>query len=103
MTTSNPPSTKPPFDFTSPRAWFIFCAVVLGIAIISGRANNDGTSAPSLPSCNGEIAKCNAKLGKESFVASAPAAIVEQEKQRLADFTALLAALREQLGKLDSM
>ena len=58
MTTSNPPSTKPPFDFTSPRAWFIFCAVVLGIAIISGRANNDGTSAPSLPSCNGEIAKC---------------------------------------------
>jgi len=52
---------------------------------------------------DGEIAKCNAKLGKESFVASAPAAIVEQEKQRLADFTALLAALREQLGKLDSM
>jgi len=52
---------------------------------------------------DGEIAKCNAKLDKESFVASAPAAIVEQEKQRLADFTALLAALREQLGKLDSM
>jgi valyl-tRNA synthetase len=51
----------------------------------------------------GEIAKCDAKLGKESFVASAPAAIVEQEKQRLADFTALLAALREQLGKLDKM
>ncbi|GAA0714451.1 valine--tRNA ligase [Dokdonella soli] len=51
----------------------------------------------------GEIAKCNAKLGKESFVASAPPAIVEQEKQRLADFTALLAALREQLDKLGEM
>ncbi|HEY0233083.1 MAG TPA: hypothetical protein VGC55_17680, partial [Dokdonella sp.] len=52
---------------------------------------------------DGEIARCDAKLGKESFVASAPAAIVEQEKQRLADFTALLAALREQLAKLDAI
>jgi len=52
---------------------------------------------------DGEIAKCQAKLGKESFVASAPAAIVEQEKQRLADFTTLLVALREQLGKLDAL
>jgi len=48
----------------------------------------------------GEIAKCEAKLGKESFVASAPPAIVEQEKQRLADFTALVAALRDQLERL---
>jgi valyl-tRNA synthetase len=48
----------------------------------------------------GEIAKCEAKLGKESFVASAPPAIVEQEKQRLADFTALIAKLRDQLDRL---
>jgi valyl-tRNA synthetase len=51
----------------------------------------------------GEIAKCDGKLGKESFVASAPAAIVEQEKQRLADFTALLRALRDQLDGLSKI
>jgi valyl-tRNA synthetase len=50
----------------------------------------------------GEIAKCNGKLGTPTFVANAPAAVVEQEKQRLADFTSTLAALREQLAKLSA-
>ena len=48
----------------------------------------------------GEVAKCEAKLGKESFVASAPEAVVAQERQRLTDFTSSLKALREQLAKL---
>ena len=52
---------------------------------------------------DGEIAKCNAKLGRESFVASAPAAIVEQEKQRLAEFTSALAGLCEQSARLAAM
>ncbi|NBD19714.1 valine--tRNA ligase [Aquabacterium fontiphilum] len=48
----------------------------------------------------GEIAKAEAKLGNESFVARAPAAVVDQEKQRLADFGATLTRVREQLQRL---
>ena len=48
----------------------------------------------------GEIAKCNAKLGNERFVARAPAAVVETEKQRLADLTELLGKVSAQLAKL---
>ncbi|HET8871865.1 MAG TPA: valine--tRNA ligase, partial [Aquabacterium sp.] len=48
----------------------------------------------------GEIAKANAKLSNESFVARAPAAVVEQEKARVADFGATLARVKEQLQRL---
>ena len=48
----------------------------------------------------GEITKANAKLGNEAFVAKAPAAVLEQEKKRVADFGATLAKVREQLTRL---
>ncbi len=48
----------------------------------------------------GEIAKCKSKLGNETFVANAPAAVVDQERQRLADFTTMLEGLLEQLARL---
>jgi valyl-tRNA synthetase len=48
----------------------------------------------------GEIEKCNAKLARDSFVASAPAAVVEQERKRLTDFTLLLESLSAQMHKL---
>ena len=48
----------------------------------------------------GEIAKANGKLSNEKFTAKAPAAVVNQERERLANFTKLLAKVQEQLDKL---
>ncbi|MDQ1259287.1 MAG: valyl-tRNA synthetase, partial [Pseudomonadota bacterium] len=48
----------------------------------------------------GEITKANGKLGNEAFVAKAPAAVLEQEKKRVADFSATLTRLRDQLARL---
>ena len=48
----------------------------------------------------GEIIKATAKLGNESFVARAPAAVVEQERTRVADFSATRQRLEEQAQRL---
>ena len=47
-----------------------------------------------------EIAKCEGKLGNATFVANAPPAVVDQERQRLADWTAQHQALATQRAKL---
>ena len=48
----------------------------------------------------GEITKANAKLGNESFVARAPAAVVAQEQERRTGFAQTVEKLQEQLAKL---
>ena len=48
----------------------------------------------------GEIAKANGKLSNQAFVAKAPPAVIDQEKKRVADFTAALDKLRDQLQRL---
>jgi valyl-tRNA synthetase len=47
-----------------------------------------------------EIKKCEGKLGNANFVANAPAEVVAQERQRIADWSTTLGALREQAQKL---
>jgi valyl-tRNA synthetase len=47
-----------------------------------------------------EITKASAKLSNEAFVAKAPPAVIEQEKKRVADFTATLSKVRDQLARL---
>jgi valyl-tRNA synthetase len=48
----------------------------------------------------GETAKCNGKLGNPNFADKAPEAVVEQERKRLAEFTAMLEKLKNQLSRL---
>jgi len=48
----------------------------------------------------GEITKAKSKLSNEAFVAKAPPAVIEQENKRMADFTATLAKIRDQLARL---
>ncbi|MBT9501904.1 MAG: valine--tRNA ligase [Burkholderiaceae bacterium] len=50
----------------------------------------------------GEIVKATAKLGNESFVARAPAAVVEQERARVAEFTNTVARLKDQAARLET-
>jgi len=48
----------------------------------------------------GEIAKAQGKLSNEGFVARAPGHVIEQEKERLAQFTERLEGIRGQQAKL---
>ncbi len=48
----------------------------------------------------GELAKARGKLANEAFVAKAPPAVIEQERKRIADFTAALEKIQGQLARL---
>jgi valyl-tRNA synthetase len=48
----------------------------------------------------GEIVKAKGKLGNESFVSRAPAAVTDQERKRLADFEATVGKIKDQLTRL---
>ena len=56
--------------------------------------------AKEIARLEGEVSKATAKLGNESFVARAPAAVVAQERQRIADFSATVVRLKDQEARL---
>jgi valyl-tRNA synthetase len=56
--------------------------------------------AKEIARIEGEIKKCEGKLGNANFVANAPAEVVAQERQRIVDWNTTLTALREQQAKL---
>jgi valyl-tRNA synthetase len=56
--------------------------------------------AKEIARIQGEIAKAAGKLGNEAFTAKAPPEVIAQERKRLADFTALLDKLQQQLQRL---
>jgi valyl-tRNA synthetase len=56
--------------------------------------------AKEIARLEGEIVKAEAKLGNQSFVARAPAAVVQQEQQRLDGFREALSRLRDQRDRL---
>jgi valyl-tRNA synthetase len=56
--------------------------------------------AKEIARLEGEIDKAKGKLGNASFVERAPAKVVEQERQRMADYGATVDKLKQQLAKL---
>jgi valyl-tRNA synthetase len=50
-----------------------------------------------------ELARSKGKLGNEKFVNNAPADVVTQEKQRVAEFERQISQLDEQLERLDTL
>jgi len=68
--------------------------VEVDVAAELARLNKETTRLES------EIAKARAKLANESFVARAPAAVVEQEKTRLDEFSRTLHRLQDQANRL---
>jgi valyl-tRNA synthetase len=72
----------------------------LALQVVIDLAAEQARLAREVARLEGEIGKAEAKLGNAGFVARAPAAVVEQERARLADFRQALDRLRHQRTRL---
>ncbi len=86
------PDTNSPVALTSVGK--IMLEIKIDVAVERERLTKEITKLDS------EIVKATAKLSNESFVARAPAAVVEQEKKRIAEFSAKTEQMKVQLKKL---
>jgi valyl-tRNA synthetase len=77
-------------------------ALRIALHVEIDRAAEAARLGKELDRVTGEAARASAKLANESFVARAPAAVVEQEKKRVAEFSATASRLRDQLARLAS-
>jgi len=92
-----PPGSTPP-----PSATATMFEVVFRIPL-DGLIDPDAERArlkKEIARIEGEIRKCEGKLGNANFVDHAPPAVVEQERNRLADWSTQLGVLRAQAEKL---
>ena len=88
------PDANAPVALSSTGKWML--DIKIDVAAESARL------AKEIARLENEITKAHGKLGNASFVERAPAAVVEQEKKRLAEFEATVVQLKVQLAKLKS-
>ncbi len=77
-------------------------ALRIALHVEIDRAAEAARLGKELERVSGEAARAGAKLANQSFVARAPATVVEQEKKRVAEFSATASRLRDQLARLAS-
>jgi valyl-tRNA synthetase len=75
-------------------------AVRVALRIEIDVAAEQARLAKEIARLQGEIAKAQAQLGNQGFVARAPAAVVAERRERLAEFTQALARLEDQSARL---
>jgi valyl-tRNA synthetase len=86
------PDANAPVALSSAGKWML--DIKIDVAAESGRL------AKEIARLENEIIKSQSKLGNASFVERAPAAVVAQEKKRMAEFSETVAQLTTQLSKL---
>ncbi len=86
------PDANAPVALTSAGKWML--DIKIDVALEAARLTKE------IVRLENEIVKGHSKLANASFVERAPAAVVEQERKRLAEFAATVAQLKVQLQKL---
>jgi valyl-tRNA synthetase len=77
--------------------------VRLALEVLIDPATEHARLSKEIARIESEIGKTRAKLGNAAFAQRAPAAVVDQERQRLEEFTRTLARLQDQADRMASL